>query len=645
MTAAVTTSPRWLHFWSDRPLAVKGLIVIALPLAALLGALLSLYAASTAEIRAEDDVRRAFAIQRDTSQVHALLAEAAAGVRGYALTSERRFLRPYEQAEAALPATMKRLRGQIRDPEVAFYFRRIEAAVGRKREGLANIVRLADEGARPPGSDRLERALFANKVVLDGMRADIDAIQRREAVLLAERQDRVEDVRQRYLALTLISGLAGLLGSLLAVYLFSTGIVRRVQVLELDAERLAGGEPIAMDERDDADELGALRTRLVRTGGLLFARQEALKESEERFRLVVEEVRDYGIFALDPEGRVASWNRGAERIKGWRAEEIMGQHFSRFYPPETRDSLPADMLARARAQGSAEDEGWRLRKDGSRFWANVVVTALRDEGGRLKGFAKITRDITERREAEQALGRAREQAEAANFAKSEFLSRTSHELRTPMGAILGFGQLLELDLDQLQPQHQASVSQIMIAGRHLLSLIEDLLDISSIEAGGSDLVLEEVAIGEVAQEVRRLIAPLVEGSGLTLIIEASTEQATAWADRRRVVQVLLNLLANAAKYHESGSRIRLGCKLGGEVVRIEVEDDGRGIAPRDVPRLFTPFDRLDQQKNGRIAGTGLGLALSRQLIQSMGGEIGYEPATPGALFWFTLPAANSSKAG
>jgi PAS domain S-box-containing protein len=106
---------------------------------------------------------------------------------------------------------------------------------------------------------------------------------------------------------------------------------------------------------------------------------------------VVEEVRDYGIFALDPDGRVASWNRGAERIKGWRAEEIMSQHFSRFYPPETRASLPADMLARARGQGSAEDEGWRLRKDGSRFWANVVVTALRDEGGQLKGFAKISR--------------------------------------------------------------------------------------------------------------------------------------------------------------------------------------------------------------------------------------------------------------
>jgi signal transduction histidine kinase len=185
----------------------------------------------------------------------------------------------------------------------------------------------------------------------------------------------------------------------------------------------------------------------------------------------------------------------------------------------------------------------------------------------------------------------------------------------------------------------------MIAGRHLLSLIEDLLDISSIEAGGSDLVLEEVAIGEVAQEVRRLVAPLVDTAGLTLVIDASTEQATAWADRRRIVQVLLNLLANAAKYHESGSRIRLGCKLQGELVRIEVEDDGRGIAPRDVPRLFTPFDRLDQQKNGRIAGTGLGLALSRQLVQSMGGEIGFEPATPGALFWFTLPAANPSKAG
>jgi PAS domain S-box-containing protein len=626
------TPRRLARYWADRPLAFKGLVVVALPLAILLGALVSLTVAGTAEVRAEDDVRRAFAIQRDTYQVHALLAEAAAGVRGYALTGQERFLDPYRKAEASLPATMMRLQRDIRDPQVRRHFNRIEAAVGRKREGLAAIVRLADADNRT----LLEQALVANKVVLDGMRRDIDRIQARERILLDQRQARVEQVRSRFLWLTGVSGLVGLLGSLIAVYLFSTGIVRRVRILEGNAERLASGDPLEHGS-EDADEIGTLTKRLIRASDLLRGRERALRDSEERFRLVIEGVRDYGIFALDKDGVVSSWNLGAQRIKGWRADEILGQHFSRFYPDDTRATLPAEMLRRAAEQGSAEDEGWRVRKDGSQFWANVVITALHGETGDLRGFAKVTRDVTERRQAEEALGRAREEAVAANLAKSEFLSRTSHELRTPLGAMLGFGQLLELDVEDMPERHRAAVAQIMKAGRHLLSLINDLLDISSIEAGGSDLDLEPLPLAELIEEVQSLAAPLVNTAGLRFELDLPAERLFAMGDRRRVVQVLLNLIANAAKYHGTGTAVRISCCQAGEMVRLEVADDGRGIAPKDVKRLFTPFDRLDQQKSGRTDGTGLGLALSRRLVQSMGGEIGFEPQTKGALFWFTLP--------
>lgn len=629
------------RFWADRPLAWKGLVVVILPLSILIGALVSLTFASSAEVRAESDVRRAFSIQRDTYQVHALLAEAAAGVRGYALTGQERFLDPYRKAEAALPLTMQRLERDIRDPQVRGYFERIEAAVDRKRGGLATIVRLVSEGGPGQEGSRLEQALLSNKVVLDGMRRDIDLIQARERVVLERRQARVDDVRRRFFWLTAISGIVGLLGSLAAVYLFSTGIVRRVRVLEGNAERLARGDPLETGPVD-ADEIGALTQRLVRASALLRGREQALRDSEERFRLVIEGVRDYGIFALDNEGVVASWNPGAERIKGWRGEEILGQHFSRFYPDETRDTLPGEMLRRACAEGSAEDEGWRVRKDGSRFWANVVVTALRGDDGNLRGFAKVTRDITERRQAEEALGRAREEAVAANLAKSEFLSRTSHELRTPMGAILGFGQLLELELDDMPERHRASVTQIMKAGRHLLSLINDLLDISSIEAGGNDLVLEDIDLAELLAEAHSLASPIVKAAGLRFHLVLLSEPLVAHADRRRVLQVLLNLIANAAKYHGTGTIIRLSCHRLGDQVRLEVEDDGCGIAPRDRNRLFTPFDRLDRQKSAPIEGTGLGLALSQRLVQSMGGEIGHDAPGRGALFWFTLPLGPST---
>ena len=168
---------------------------------------------------------------------------------------------------------------------------------------------------------------------------------------------------------------------------------------------------------DDADEIGTLGQRMDRASALLRAREQALRESEERFRLVIEGVRDYGIFVLDPDGIVVSWNFGAERIKGWMAEEILGQHFSRFYPEETQTYLPSQMLERASEAGTAEDEGWRVRKDGSRFWANVVITALYDDRGDLRGFAKVTRDMTERRRSEEALRIAREEAVAASLAK------------------------------------------------------------------------------------------------------------------------------------------------------------------------------------------------------------------------------------
>lgn len=638
MVSSPTPARGIVRFWTDRPLAFKGLVVVALPLLALLGALFSLYLASNAGTRAEEDVRRAFAIQRDTYQVHALLAEAAAGARGYALTDETRFLEPYRKAEADLPETMARLDRAIRDSQVRALFEELQTLTTRKREGLALIVRLAGSDADP---DALQAALTANKRVLDTMRERIDSIQQREAILLAQRQARADDVRDRFLLLTAISAMVGLLGSLAAVYLFSTGIVRRVRALEGNAESLARGEPLTLLP-DDADEIGRLAQRLARASDLLRAREQDLRDSEERFRLVVAKVRDYGIFALSPDGVVTSWNLGAERIKGWQAEEILGVHFSRFYPPETREFLPEVMLERAREQGTAEDEGWRMRKNGTRFWANVIITALRDSEGELRGFAKVTRDMTERRAAEESLRVAREEAVAASLAKSEFLSRTSHELRTPLNAILGFGQLLEIDEQDLSENHRAAVRQITKAGRHLLSLINDLLDISSIEAGGAELAIEELDMADVLREAHELASPIVTAAGLEFRLAPVAADARARGDRRRVVQIILNLVANAAKYNRNGTFVGLAVEAEKGRVRIRVEDDGPGIAQGDVPRLFKAFDRLGQQNRTKVEGTGLGLALSKSLVESMGGEIGYEPGANGAVFWFTVPAGTST---
>lgn len=631
---------RW---WANRPLATKGLVVVAVPLLIFLGSVAALYAISRVESRAEQDVRLTIAIQNDVNEVHALLAEASSGVRGYLLTGEPRFLEPYEQAERLVPQVTGRLRGSIRDAEASAHLARIEALASQKRAGLSLLLAARERtGANIVGDPAIAAGLAANKRALDALRSEIEGMQERERELLAARQDRLNRVRLNGLVATGLLTLAGLTGSLFAVFLFSSGIVRRVQQLESDAVLLAQGETLGNREAG-RDEIGLLALRMTEASALLRAREQALREGEERFRLVIEGVRDYGIFALDPHGHVVSWNTGAERIKGWRAEEILGRHFSAFYPGDDAQDRSMRNLAEAVRDGRIEDEGWRIRKDGSLFWANVVITALRDEAGALRGFSKVTRDITERRRAQEALEHARQEAEQASTAKSLFLSRMSHELRTPLNAILGFAQLLELDHSGRGKSDAASIDQILRAGRHLLALIDEVLDIARIEAGKLGMEIASVALGDTIGEAVGLSLPEAESHGVTIRQDLWPDAPVA-ADRRRLLQVLLNLLSNSIKYNRPGGEVVIGTRVAGGLVRVEVVDTGIGVDPGQAGDLFQPFTRLAAGA-ARTEGTGLGLSLSRALIEAMGGSIGYVPRADGregACFWFELPLSAPS---
>jgi PAS domain S-box-containing protein len=626
---------RW---WANRPLATKGLVVVAMPLLIFLGSVAALYAISRMEARAEQDVRLTIAIQNDVNEVHALLAEASSGVRGYLLTGEPRFLEPYERAERVVPQVTERLRSAIRDSEASVHLARIETLASQKREGLSLLLAARERtGADIVGDPAIAAGLAANKKVLDALRGEIESIQKRERELLAARQDRLDRVRFNGLLATGLLTLAGLVGSLFAVFLFSSGIVRRVQRLESDAVLLAQGK--ALDNREAGrDEIGLLAVQMTEASALLRAREQALREGEERFRLVIEGVRDYGIFALDPHGHVVSWNTGAERIKGWRAEEILGRHFSTFYPGDDAHDRSMHNLVEAVRDGRIEDEGWRIRKDGSFFWANVVITALHDEVGALRGFSKVTRDITERRRAQEALEHARQEAEQASNAKSLFLSRMSHELRTPLNAILGFAQLLELDHTGRGQADAASIDQILRAGRHLLALIDEVLDIARIEAGKLGMEIAPVALGEIIGEAVGLSLPEAETYGIA-IRQSFGPMAPVAADRRRLLQVLLNLLSNAIKYNRPSGEVVISAQVIDRRVRVEVVDTGIGVDPGQAGELFQPFTRLAAGA-ARTEGTGLGLSLSRALIEAMGGLIGYAPRSDhrdGACFWFELP--------
>ena len=376
--------------------------------------------------------------------------------------------------------------------------------------------------------------------------------------------------------------------------------------------------------------------------------EEQLRWTEESFRLMVESVSDYAIVMLSPQGRVVSWNSGAQRIKGYTAEEIVGQHFSLFYPQDDIErGTPQRDLDIVTAQGRFEDEGWRVRKNGSTFWANVVYTAIRDQSGNLRGFAKLTRDLTERKVLDQVLQdknaeleSAKYVAEKANLAKSDFLSSMSHELRSPLNAILGFAQLMETGSPLPTPTQKASINQILKAGWYLLELIDEILDLALIESGKLSLSLEPMSLPEVLLDCQAMIEPMAQKNGIHISYPKFDNPIYVHADRTRVKQVLINLLSNAIKYNRTDGAVALTYNvLSAECIRISVKDTGEGLSPEKLTQLFQPFNRLGQEASAE-EGTGIGLVVSKRLIELMGGEIGAESSVgEGSVFWIELNLA------
>jgi PAS domain S-box-containing protein len=367
--------------------------------------------------------------------------------------------------------------------------------------------------------------------------------------------------------------------------------------------------------------------------------EEKLRWTESSFRLMVESVSDYAIVMLDPEGLVASWNTGAQRIKGYPADEILGRHFSVFYPEDdVASGKPQRDLDAVTAGGRHEDEGWRVRKDGSLFWANIVFTAIRDQAGSLRGFAKLTRDLTERNKVEAILTNARAVAETANLAKSDFLSSMSHELRSPLNAILGFAQLMESESPPPTPSQGESIIQILNAGWYLLELINEVLDLATIESGRLSMSLEPVLLNDLLLECHAMVEPLAQRRNLRMLLPRSDAPYCVNADRTRIKQVLINLLSNAIKYNTPGGSVAVECSANTAAgrVRITVTDTGAGLPPEKVAQLFQPFNRLGQETGG-VEGTGIGLVVSKRLVELMAGVIGVESTVgTGSTFWVEL---------
>jgi PAS domain S-box-containing protein len=383
--------------------------------------------------------------------------------------------------------------------------------------------------------------------------------------------------------------------------------------------------------------------------------EQMLTESERRFRLMVDSVVDYAICRLDTEGRVASWNAGGQRITGYAADEIIGEHFSRFYPGEEIGAgKPARELGIARELGRYEEEGWRVRKDGSTFWASVVITAVRDETGELIGFSQVTRDLTERNRTEAELIRAKVAAEKASEAKSQFLANMSHELRTPLNSLLILARLLADNMDGKLSAKQVQFAQTIYAsGMDLLALINDLLDLAKIESGAvASVNVAPVPLGELRDDLERAFRQLAQNRGLRFSITLDPRLPESIStDAARLKQVLKNLLANAFKFTKQGSvtlrvaQVRSGwtpeharLRAAPSVIAFTVVDTGIGIAPDKQGIIFEAFQQADGTTSRQYGGTGLGLSISRELARLLGGEIRVESEVgKGSAFTLYLP--------
>ena len=363
--------------------------------------------------------------------------------------------------------------------------------------------------------------------------------------------------------------------------------------------------------------------------------EDALRQSEEHFRLIVSNATDYAILMLDPEGIVISWNEGAERIKGYRAEEIIGHHFSCFYPPErVRAGKPAFALEEAVKNGRFEEEDWRVRKDGSRFLASVVITALRGETGTLRGFGKITRDITERKRVEEDLVETVMELRRSNDELQQFANVASHDLQEPLRMVASYTQLMAKRYrGRLDSDADEFIAYAVDGCNRMKRLIEDLLTYS--HAGAKRKALSETSGETCLQEALTNLRVTIKESGTVVTHDALP---TIMTDGDQLALVFQNLVGNAIKYRGAEApRVHVSATKSGRSEWIfSVRDNGLGIDAQYFERIFVLFQRLHGQNE--FKGTGIGLAICKKIVERLGGRIWVESQPEkGSTFYFSLP--------
>jgi PAS domain S-box-containing protein len=624
----------------------RQVLALGMAVAAVLAVVLVvvLYAISAVDRASDARARTAHIVTVGVSTEKAVL-DMETGLRGYWLTDQRRFLAPWLSGRTAFALDLARLEaltahdGSDDDAVVRSIARQGDAYVKRYGEQIA---------AQDPSGVARERviaAALAGKRRVDALRG---RFERLEAINTAHSQGKLDDAAAA-VARARAAVVIGLLAVLALIALGVLYLVRKVSSpmrrIATIADALSGGDLTARAPVEGPGEVAqlavsfnamaasiqdGLRTVQVQNEHLESARAEAEVTATElaaQQELAVDLVATVGF-----DGYFKRVNPAWERTLGYPAAELRSRPFIDYVHPDDRERTEAEAARLERMDVDAINFENRYRTAGGAYrWLEWNARPIAEQGL----LYAVARDVTERKDADEEVRAARDAAERANLAKSEFLSRMSHELRTPLNAILGFGQLLEMD--GLERQQHESVEQILRAGRHLLELIDEVLDISRIEAGSMRMSVEPVDVVSALGDAVALIAPVATAAGIELHVEPGGEdECYVLADRQRLRQVILNLLSNAVKYNRPGGTVTVStaCRCDDDRVRVNVADTGLGIPKDQLERLFVAFDRLDAAV-GPVQGTGLGLTLSKNLTEAMGGALCVE-SVPGEGSRFTI---------
>ena len=379
----------------------------------------------------------------------------------------------------------------------------------------------------------------------------------------------------------------------------------------------------------------------------IYTKQTLQEERDERYELLVrgiESIEDYAIYNLDPQGFVQNWNHGARRIKGYFPHEIIGKHFSLFYPAEEQAKLiPHHKLKIAADNGRFEEDGWRVRKNGEKFWANVTITALKNHDGKLRGFTKVTRDLTDIRKSEEIIRRQEEKFEDLEGSirmRDEFISVASHELRTPLTRILLRLQMMKRNGEGISEKHMKGLDECEDASKELIALMENLVDVTRLRLGKMEIKRTKTNITNTILEVISRYKDDIRFSGNHLSFNHDGDIIGYW-DQGRLEQLFSNLLSNAVKYSQ-GKPIKMNLSLNGETIVFSIEDEGPGIPKELQHKVFERFERAHDSK--KISGLGLGLYVSRQIVEAHKGEITLESEPgKGTIFRISIPLKKDVK--